>query len=70
MPITPSDDQKNPAASHAQVKEPCPLGAGSSRRQQARRSTESAARRRAEVVPLSQDHLLCVVARVFHVRDA
>ena len=45
-------------------------GAGSSRRQQARRSTESAARRRAEVVPLSQDHLLCAVAKVFRVRDA
>ena len=27
MPITPNDDQKNPAASHAQVKEPCPCKA-------------------------------------------
>ena len=45
---------ENPTASHAQVKEPRSKGAGLSRRQQARRPTGRAARRRAEAVPLPQ----------------
>ena len=57
MPITPNNDRRTRSIT-------CPSegtapfeGAGSSRRQQARRSTERTARRRAEAVPLPQVRL-------------
>ena len=67
----PEQCPENLEASHAQVKEPRSKSARSLRRQQARWPIDHTARRRAEVVPLSQaDQLLLAAVKVFRVRDA